>query len=288
MINSYINNQLKKNNVNTITGFINVIREECQKIILYSLSKTDFFKYVAFYGGTCLRLFHNLNRYSEDLDFNCLYQDTNIDLNNYVNKCVTDLESFGFKATIKTKPEYDNGDILRRYIVIPISDISHEYFNKNIVNKEQNISIKIEISTEFVCGAKYERKLLASPLFSSVLCVDYPSLFAGKICALLTRNWKSREKGRDFYDYMFYISNEIKVNLDYVKSKLSLSLKKDNIILDMEALKEMLKDRFINTDYELVKKDIMTFVINPLEIDSINQETFLMSLDLLLNTESDS
>ena len=63
MINSYINNQLKKNNVNTITGFINVIREECQKIILYSLSKTDFFKYVAFYGGTCLRLFHNLNRY---------------------------------------------------------------------------------------------------------------------------------------------------------------------------------------------------------------------------------
>lgn len=281
MINNYIKGKLEANKVDSIEGFVNIIREECQKIILYSLGKTDFFNNIAFYGGTCLRIFHNLNRYSEDLDFNVTKSNVDINLNNYVDKCLIDLESYGFNPEIKTKEQYDEGEIRRRYINIPIRDLTYDYFNKHVVNKEQNISIKVKISTEYNEGANYERKLLSSPLFSPILCFDYPSLFAGKLCALLTRNWKNREKGRDFYDYMFYLSNDIKFNFDYLKSKLSYSLNMDATNLSLEQLKEMLIKRFNETNFDLVKKDIMTFVINPNSLDSINKETFLLSVDLL-------
>lgn len=284
MINLYIKEKLAASNVATINEFINVIREECQKIILYSLGKSDFFNHVAFYGGTCLRIFHNLNRYSEDLDFNVLHENEEIYLDKYMNQARRELESFGFSPSIKSKEEYDVGEIRRRYIIIPIFDIANEYFGRSIINKEQNISIKLEVSTDYSSGATYERKLLASPLFSTILCFDYPSLFASKLCALLARNWPNREKGRDFYDYMFYLSNGVKYNQDYLRNKLSYSLKHDYSGLSLDDLKEMLLKRFNETNYDLVKKDIVTFVINPDSLDSISKETFTLSVDLIKNT----
>ena len=283
MINNYIKEKLTTNNVKNSNDFINVIREECQKIILYSLSKTDFFNHAAFYGGTCLRIFHNLNRYSEDLDFNVINDNEDISLDKYVDRIVNDLEAFGFKPDIKTKEQYDTGDIRRRYVIIPIYELSYEYFDKALFNKEQNISVKIEVNTQYSLGATYERKLLNSPLFATILCFDYPSLFAGKIHALLVRNWPNREKGRDYYDYMFYLSNGIKYNLLYLKSKLINSSTIDDKELTNGEVKEMLFKRFSDTNYEMVKKDVVTFVINPDNLDSINKETFTLSTDLLEN-----
>ena len=285
MINSYIKEKLDLYNVKTFDEFNNVIREECQKIILYSLSKTDFFNHVAFYGGTCLRIFHNLDRYSEDLDFNVINSKTELNLGKYEKQCLIDLETYGFTPVIKTKPEYDTGEVIRRYFSIPIYDISNEYFNRPVCNKEQNISIKVEVSTEYVENASYERKLLASPLFASVLVFDYPSLFAGKLHALLVRNWRSREKGRDFYDYIFYLSRDIKFNIKYLRSKLSYSLGSDQSSLSLDDIKKMLIDRFNKTDFELVKQDIKTFVINNQTIDNLNKETFILSTDLLKSIE---
>ena len=283
MINNYIKEKLVANNVNTANDFINVIREETQKIILYSLSKTDFFNHAAFYGGTCLRIFHNLNRYSEDLDFNVLNENENISLDKYMDRIVNDLEAFGFKPDIKTKEQYDTGDIRRRYVIIPIYELAFEYFGRALFNKEQNISVKIEVSVQYSIGATYERKLLNSPLFATILCFDYPSLFAGKIHALLVRNWLNREKGRDYYDYMFYLSNGIKYNLPYLQSKLINSSTIDNKELTNDEVKEMLFKRFSDTNYEMVKKDVLTFVINPSDLDSINKESFSLSTDLLEN-----
>lgn len=281
MINSYIKEKLDSSNVKTFNEFINVIREECQKIILFSLSKTDFFDHVAFYGGTCLRIFHNLNRYSEDLDFNVISSDAQIDLGKYEKHCLNGLGAYGFNALIRTKDEYDTGEIKRRYFAIPVFDLSTEYFGKSVCNKEQNISIKVEVSTEYVENATYERKLLVSPLFASILCFDYPSLFAGKLHAILTRNWRDREKGRDFYDYIFYLSHEIKFNINYLKSKLSNSSKKNLSSLELEDIKKMLIERFNNTNFDLVKQDINAFVIDINDLDSINKDMFVMSVNLL-------
>lgn len=275
MINNYIKEKLDLNNVRTLDQFINIIREECQKIILYSLSKTDFFSKVAFYGGTCLRIFHNLNRYSEDLDFNIIKPNLEIDLDDYLEQTVIDLEAFGFKTIIRSKEQYDQGEMRRRYVTIPIYDFATEYFKIPVTNKEQVLSIKLEISTNYIDGGRYERKLLSSPLFSNILCFDYPSLFAGKLCALINRNWRNREKGRDYYDFMFYLSHEIKLNFEYIKSKLGISS------LTLNQVKEMLIDRFNDTNFDSVKDDVGAFVIGNYDLDSFNKNNFIQAVELL-------
>ena len=240
MINNYIKEQLDKNNVNTIDSLKNIIREEAQKIILYSLSKTNFFSHAAFYGGTCLRLFHNLDRFSEDLDFAVTEDNANIELNNYANMCVKHLESYGFQAAVGTKDSYDSGEIRRRYFKIPVYDITKEYLNIE-TNKELLVSIKIEVSTIFIPNAKLENKLLVSPLFAIIRCYDYPTLFSGKLNALLSRTWRQREKGRDYYDYMFYLSHSVKFNMEYLKSKLKVSLGSDYESIGIEDVRKMVR-----------------------------------------------
>ena len=101
-----------------LNEFENVLREISQKIILYALSQTSFFKNAAFYGGTCLRIFHNLDRFSEDLDFQVISEDYKLDFDQYMSKCINVLESYGLKATVYTKPDYDKGEVRRRYIKI--------------------------------------------------------------------------------------------------------------------------------------------------------------------------
>ena len=281
MINNYILESLKLSNPKNIYEFENALREISQKIILYALAQTSFFKNVAFYGGTCLRIFHGLDRFSEDLDFQVISEDYKLDFDQYMSKCITVLESYGLKSIVYSKPDYDSGDVRRRYIKISHYDIASEYFGKINMNKEKLLSIKIEVSTVFIPGAKYEMKLLNSPMFSNIYCFNYESLFAGKLHALITRNWRERTKGRDYYDYMFYVSHNIKINLDYLKNKLKYSLNKDTSDYTIDDIKELLKGKFEQTDFNSLKSDIIPFVSADYNIDNINKEMFISSLEYL-------
>ena len=281
MINNYILESLKINNPKNLMEFENELREISQKIILFALSQTSFFKNVAFYGGTCLRIFHNLDRFSEDLDFQVLSEDYNLRLDEYMSKCLNVLESYGLNATVYSKPDYDTGEVRRRYIKITHYDIANEYFGKISMNKEKLVSIKIEISTKYIPGAKYEMNLLNSPMFSNVYCFDYSSLFAGKLNALLTRNWRERTKGRDYFDYMFYLSHNVKFNLEYLKNKLKYSLDKDTSLFDLNDIKELLSNKFEESDFDSIKKDIIPFVNDEYNIDSINKDMFINSIKYL-------
>ena len=69
MINNIFLKQIEKYNPNNIEGIKNSMKEVLQDIILSGLGKSDFFKKAVFYGGTSLRIFRNLPRFSEDLDF---------------------------------------------------------------------------------------------------------------------------------------------------------------------------------------------------------------------------
>ena len=281
MINNYILESLKLNNSKNINDFENTLRESAQKIILYALAQTSFFKNAAFYGGTCLRIFHGLDRFSEDLDFQVTKKESSIDLDLHMSKCVTMLESYGLKAITYSKPNYDEGEVKRRYIKISYYDIANEYFGKVSVNKEKLLSIKIEVSSSFIPGAKYEMKLLNSPLFSNIYCFSYESLFAGKLNALLTRNWRERTKGRDYFDFVFYISHNIKFNLNYLKNKLNYSLNIDTSNYTINNIKELLKEKFEQTDFSLIKNDIIPFVDAGYNTDIFDKEKFIKSLEYL-------
>ena len=283
MINNYILESLKLNNPKNLNEFENALREISQKIILYALSQTSFFKNAAFYGGTCLRIFHNLDRFSEDLDFQVISEDFKLDFEQYMFKCINVLESYGLKATVYTKPDYDIGEVRRRYIKISHYDLANEYFGKISMNKEKLISIKIEVSTKYIPGAKYEMKLLNSPIFSNIYCFDYSSLFAGKLNALLTRNWRERTKGRDYYDYMFYLSHNVKFNLEYLKNKLKYSLDKDTSNYTIDDIKALLKIKFEESDFDSIKADIIPFVNADYNINNIDKDMFINSIEYLEN-----
>ena len=119
MINNYILESLKINNPKNIIEFENILREISQKIILYALSQTSFFKNAAFYGGTCLRIFHGLDRFSEDLDFQVISDDVKLDFDQYISKCINVLESYGLKSMAYSKPEYDVGEVVICKVVDP-------------------------------------------------------------------------------------------------------------------------------------------------------------------------
>ena len=281
MINNYILESLKISNPTNLIEFENDLREISQKIILSALSKTSFFRHVAFYGGTALRIFHGLMRFSEDLDFQVIEEDFNLNLDECVNVCVNTLLSYGLNASVYSKDDYDKGEMRRRYIKFPYFDIANEYFGNISMNKEKLISIKIEISTKYIDGAQYEMKLLASPVFSNILCFDYSSLFAGKICALLNRSWRERVKGRDYFDYMFYLSHDVSFNLKYLNNKLKYSFNNDTSSFTLDDIKKLLKEKFEVVDFNLVINDILPFVRSRDAIDNINKEMFKASIELL-------
>ena len=281
MINNYVYELLKQNNVNDAISFENVMRESVQKIILYALSRTTFFKKAAFYGGTCLRIFHNLQRFSEDLDFCVINDDEDFSWNDYMDTCINVLESYGLQAIISSKPGYDEGEIRRRYINIPCAELAREYFGKNMFHKDRNISIKMEISTAFTKGAHYSTEILTSPMLTSVVCYDMPTLFAGKLGAVLNRAWKNRIKGRDFYDYVFYMSLGVKYNAEYLNGKFAESTGIDLKDVTDELIKEKLRERFENADYDLVMADIKPFVLENNTINAITKDMLLATVNII-------
>lgn len=90
----------------------------------------------------------------------------------------------------------------------------------NAIPKNSKIKIKFEIDTLPPKGATFETKYRLLPAPYSINVCDEPSLFAGKIHAVIYRSWKSRVKGRDLYDYVFYLSHSSKFNLYYLEEKL--------------------------------------------------------------------
>ena len=283
MLNNFIKENLEKNNVKNLNQLESVLREICQRIILIGLSQTTFFNYAAFYGETCLRIFHSLNRWSEDLDFQVTSSDgaSKINLDDYSVYCKNELESYGLSTSISSKEAYDGGEIIRRYFDISIYDLACEYLKTKSINKEKKISIKLEVSTVYIPKAKYEIKLLASPSFSSVLCFDYSSLFSGKISALLLREWRNRTKGRDYYDYIFYLSHDVKFNMEYLKEKLSYSFKRNMDNIDIVFVRKLLEEKFQETDYKEVINDVKQFLFNEKDIEGLKKEYFIESLNLL-------
>ena len=281
MISNYIFESLKLYKVKNLDQFENVLRELVQQITICALAKSGFFNKAAFYGGTCLRMFYRLGRFSEDLDFTVIKKGVDFNWNDYIGVCKTMLESFGLVAQITAKEGYDNGEVRRRLIKIPYYELAKEYFGDVQMNKEKLLIVKLEISTEYTEGATYDVKTVVSPYFASVLCYDYSSLYAGKVCALLTRNWKNRVKGRDFYDYMFYLNHKGKLNIAYLQNKLRYSMGDNELIVNIEWVRKMLVKLFDETDFESVKEDILPFVNDDYYIDGITKENFINSTELV-------
>lgn len=281
-MNSIIEQMLSKYEINNVTDEINALKEIIQEIVLAGLSRGNFFDEAAFYGGTCLRIFYNLDRFSEDLDFTLLNKNEKFDLEKYFPYIENELSSYGIMLSVNKKEKKNKSNITSAFLKGDTLKLILKFF-PNESNSKYNkilkdIKIKFEVDINPAFGADFEEKykLLPSPHILKVY--DKSSLFAGKIHAILCRNWNLRVKGRDLYDYIFFLATNTKVNLNLLKNKLidSGALEK-NTDFNIDVLKDLLNKKFSEINYEDAKKDVLPF-INDTQILKLWNEDFFKEI----------
>ena len=261
-----------------------VIRELVQKIVLVGLSRSNFFSYASFYGGTALRIFYGLNRYSEDLDFTLNEVNPSFSLEPFVGKIKEVALSYGLELEIINKEKKIEPPIESAFAKINTYQtfISLHLNEKmiSLLHKDEIIKVKFEIDCNPQLGFNIENKWLDIPEFASVAILDAPSLFAGKIHAILCRNYKNTVKGRDYYDFLFYIQKRINPNLTYLKNKLieSNKLNKEDPF-NIDILKDMLKKRMNEVDFTQVKTDASRFIFTNEDLSFYSKDLFIQMID---------
>lgn len=241
--------------------------------------EVGFFNVSAFYGGTALRIFYGLNRFSEDLDFALIEPNKNFDLSNYFSFIEKEVQAYGLNLTVSTKQKTKESNITSAFLKGDTKEHILKFFpNENVqsVTSLKDIKIKFEVDINPPAGANYELKYKLLPSPHQVKLYDESSLFAGKIHAILCRGWKNRVKGRDLYDYIFFLSKDTSANIELIKNKLIESkIKGIDNSFNIENLKEMLNNKFRNIDFLDAKEDVIPFIEDKESLELWNEEFFI-------------
>lgn len=272
-MNNIIEQMLSKYEIKNTNDEINALKEIIQEIVLSGLSRGNFFDEVAFYGGTALRIFYKLDRFSEDLDFALISPNREFDLSKYFTYIEKELKAYGLNLVINTKTKSIDSNITSAFL----KGDTLEHILKFFPNEEgkkysaiiKDIKVKFEVDINPPSGATYEEQYRLLPSPHQIKLYDKESLLAGKIHAILCRGWKKRTKGRDLYDYVFFLANETEVNIELIRNKLIESkFIEENSEFNIDILKEMLKSKFNEIDYQDAKEDVKPFIkdINSLNI----------------------
>jgi predicted nucleotidyltransferase component of viral defense system len=263
-----LNQMINEHEAVNINDQKNAIKEVIQEIVLCGLSRVGFFKEVAFYGGTALRIFYGLDRFSEDLDFSLFSPNNNFSFDPYIPGLINELNAYGLKLEIDVKEKTKDSDIKSAFIKSNTKELMLKFYphhvNLNLIGKNELVKVKFEVDTTPPMHASIEYKFRQLPIPYEVAIYDMPSLFAGKIHAVLCRAWKNRIKGRDLYDFNFYIARKTPVNLKHLNARLIDSgyIKEDEN-LSLDELKEKLKEKFNSIDYKTASEDVVNFLKNP-------------------------
>ena len=258
---------------------LQLLRESLQSLTLLALWRSNFFEHAAFYGGTALRILYGLDRFSEDLDFSLLQPNNNFTFEKYGSSIIRELEAFGFKVGFEGKKKSINSEIesafikantLQQLIVIetPSSITSH-------FDKQKVLKVKLEIDTNPPSGFDTEMKYVFSPIQFAVKSYTLPSLFAGKMHAILCRKWKTRVKGRDWYDFAWYVGKYPELNLKHLEARMRQS--KDYIKeepLTEHNFKRLLNNFIDKLDVVKAKEEVEPFVDNKRTLELWSKEFF--------------
>ena len=277
---SSIQSMMERYQPQNAEAYRNALKEIVQEIALYGMSKSGFFQEGAFYGGTALRIFYGLHRFSEDMDFSLVHPNPSFALSDYLPAVEEELSAVGLKMRVEQKNKTKVTDIQSAFIKggTLIQIISIQQTDEVLIpgiHKQEQLKIKLEVDTNPPPGAGFELRYALRPVPYVVRLYDKPSLFAGKIHAVLCRNWARRIKGRDLYDYVWYLSQDTPVNLFHLQKRLEQSDRWDSSKqLALQDTKDMLKERFSQLDFEVAKKDVIPFLSDASELDLWNAGFF--------------
>ncbi len=250
---------LKRYECHSLQEHDQALREILQEVALVGLWRGKFFEHAAFYGGTALRIFYNLERFSEDLDFTLLKPHPNWSWAPFGNAIKTELASFGFEVSFVEIEKKTQTSVKSAFLKTPtVQELLKIGVRSDLlkgVHADSLIRVKIEIDTDPTLEFACEQKFLSQPVAVSIKCVNEEGLFAGKMHAALFRAWKGRVKGRDWYDMVWFIRKGVPLNL-----ALFSKLNDKQEVISRSAFLEMAKERIDRLDIPSAIEDIIYFV----------------------------
>lgn len=248
----------------------NALREIMQEVALAGLQRTGFFEKAAFYGGTALRIFYGLDRFSEDLDFSLLASEPDFSLEPYFEGIVREFEALGMQVSIREKKK------------TPPTNIESAFLKSETVWKElvlegvvpqmgvmapPGLKIKLEVDRKPPLGFNTEEKLLIRPFSFYVKCFSSADLFAGKMHALLFRVWKQRVKGRDWYDLEWYIKKGVPLHLHHFLLRAQDSGDWKQKTINENQLLQLLNDKIDTVSFDRIREDVIRFIPDSTSLD---------------------
>ena len=272
MKNEIYDNMLSAYGATTEQERRNAIFEVNQQVILAGLYNGGFFDVAAFYGGTCLRIFHGLQRFSEDMVFSLLARYDKFNFTKYFQPIIDEFTIVGREVEIKKKDKKGFGKVESAFLKdnTDVYDVSFQ--------TDKSIKIKIEVDTQPPLNFRTEQKLLLQPHSFMTRCFTLPDLFAGKMYALVYRSWKNRVKGRDWYDFEWYVRHNVPLDFAHLAERVRQF---NNEEIGREAFMAQLKDRLASANINQVKSDVLPFVRNPKELDIWSNDYFVKLADMM-------
>lgn len=272
-MNEVFNQMMSLHKREGLEGERNALYEVMQQIVLSGLYRGGFFNEAAFYGGTCLRIFYGLKRYSEDMDFSLLKKDPDFSLEKYFPAIIEEARLLGREITISKKNKKEFSRVESAFL-----KDNTDVYNLSFAT-DKTLKIKIEVDIDPPLGFKTEQKLLMLPFSFTTRCVSAGDLFAGKMHAIIFRQWKNRIKGRDWYDFEWYVRNRIPLNFSHLKER---AKEFNGIELTKESLRHLLRERFENADIKQVKDDVLPFIDDHHELDIWSNDYFIQLIDFII------
>jgi predicted nucleotidyltransferase component of viral defense system len=251
-------------------------REMVQCIVLAGLSRSDFFEHASFFGGTALRILYNLPRFSEDLDFSLKVPNDAFTLSKYFDCIKAECEMYNMNVNLSIKEKVNPNSIESAFLKEKTIWAELKINDKIQTGLEPELRIKFEVEKNPPQHAVSEQKIVLRPFTFYISAYKPEFLFAGKMHAVIYRKWRNRIKGRDWYDFEWYIKNDIPINLKHFEERAKQSGNLEpNITLTQESFKQILRDRINSIDINGSKEDIARFVFNSHDLSIWSTQYFL-------------
>ena len=260
--------------------YINALREILQEVALLGLWRGKFFEKAAFYGGTALRILYGLDRFSEDMDFSLLEPLDNFELTSYAAFLQKECEAFGFDVRFEkaektfqspVQSAFLKANTRKQLLVIETPEDILE-----AILKGKLLKIKIEVDIDPPSGFKTETRYIMRPVPFAAKALTLPDLFAGKMHAILCRRWKTRIKGRDWYDLVWYAANYPTLHLFHLEQRMRQTRDwEEEEPLPREIFKNLLVEQIENLDIDSARKEVEPFVKMPDNLSVWSREFFL-------------
>lgn len=279
-MNEAVRQMLAAYEVRSVQDSLWALREVMQEIALLGLWRGKFFEKAAFYGGTALRVLYGLDRYSEDLDFSLLKQGDGFDLADYSESLKRELASFGFAVEIESRKKQAQTAVQSAFLKADTrTQMITVEFERGLIQqvpRNQVLKIKLEVDTDPPPGFSTEVRYLLRPVPFAVRTLSLPDLFAGKMHAVLCREWKSRAKGRDWYDLVWFAAHHPELHLSHLEQRMRQTGHwKGPAPLTEADLRGLLARRIDRVDIGQIRGEVERFLKDPRPLILWSKEFFL-------------